>query len=195
MKVISKYLLNGLIVIVPIAITVLVVQQIFSLAEKLLGQYLPIQFPGAGLVAVLLFIGLVGWLSSTWILKRLLAFGERLVNSIPVVKFIYNSVKQVSTAVFESQQLFKQAVLVPYPHPGVQALGFIMPSLSETLVSKLDGEYVCVFIPMSLNMTAGFNVLVPKKDVIILDVTSESALQYVLTAGAIMPRGNDVTKC
>jgi uncharacterized membrane protein len=194
MKKISKYLLNGLIVMVPIVITVFVVQQIFSLAEKLLGQYLPIHFPGLGLLSVLIIIVLVGWLSSHWILKQPLALGERLVNSIPVVKFIYNSVKQVSTAVLESQQLFGQAVLVPYPHPGVRTLGFLMPALSEPLATKLTGEYVCVFIPMSLNMTAGSNIIVPKEDVIILDVTSESALQYVLTAGAIMPRGNDVTK-
>ncbi|HEY3425058.1 MAG TPA: DUF502 domain-containing protein [Negativicutes bacterium] len=195
MKWISRYFLNGLIVIVPIAITVFVIMQIFAIAEGILGRHLPVHFPGIGLIAVVVFILLVGWLSSYWILKRLLELGERLLGSIPIVKFIYNSVKQLSTAVFESQQLFKQPVLVPYPHPGVKALGFVMAPLSEPLTADLKDEHICVFIPMSLNMTAGFNIIVPKRDIIYLDVTSESALQYVLTAGAIMPHGTEATKC
>ena len=191
MKLISKYFINGLIVIVPIAITAFVVVYIFAFTERLLGQYLPVHFPGLSLFVVLLLMVLVGWLSSHWLLKKLLGYGERLVGSIPVVKFIYNSVKQLSTAVFESQKLLQNAVLVPYPHPGVKALGFVMPELSAPLAGKFDEEHVCVFVPMSLNLTSGFNIILPRRDIIPLDVTSESALQYVITAGAIMPRGND----
>lgn len=194
MKAISKYFINGLIVIVPIAITFFVIMQIFALTEEVLGRHLPIHFPGIGLIAVLAIIFLVGWLSSHWVLKKILVYAERLVNSIPIIKFIYSSVKQLSTAVFESEHLFKQVVLVPYPHPGVKALGFVMSDLSSSLSSHLEAEHVCVFIPMSLNMTAGFNIIVPKKDIINLDVTSESALQYVLTAGSIMPQHNGGNK-
>lgn len=189
MKSISKYFLNGLIVIVPIAITVFVVVQIFAFAENILGRHLPesIHFPGIGLLAVILLLVLTGWLSSHWLLRRVLQWGERLAGSIPVVKFIYNSVKQISIALFESQQLLKHAVLVPYPHQGVKALGFLMPEPSPPLARHFTEEHVCVFVPFSLNMTAGVNIFVPRKDVTVLDVTSESALQYVLTAGAIMP--------
>lgn len=191
---ISKKFLNGLIVIVPIAITAYVIIQIFSFAEMILGRYLPIHFPGIGLLTVFLLIVIVGWLSSYWMMKRLLDFGERVLESIPVVKFIYKSVKQLSTAVFESQQLLKQPVLVPYPHPGVKALGFLMTDLSSPLASELAEEHACVFIPMSLNMTAGVNIIVPKRDIIFLDVTSESALQYIITAGAIMPQKHSEPK-
>lgn len=191
MKWVSKYFINGLIVIVPIAITAFVVINIFSFTERLLGRYLPIHFPGLALAAVLFLIVLVGWLSSHWILKSMIGYGERLLGSIPVVKFIYSSVKQISTAVFESQKLLKNAVLVPYPHPGVKALGFVMPELSEPLAGNFTEEHVCVFVPMSLNLTSGFNIILPRRDIIPLDVTSESALQYVITAGAIMPRSND----
>lgn len=194
MKNLSKWFINGLIVIVPIAITILVVIEIFDFTQGILGRHLPVYFPGIGLLSVIALILLVGWLSSYWILQNLLRFGEKLLSSIPIIKFIYNSVKQLSTAVFESQNLFKQAVLVPYPHPGVKALGFVMAELSEPIVSHLSEECVCVFVPMSLNMTAGFSIIVPKRDIIPLDVTSESALQYILTAGAVMPRGNGVTK-
>ncbi|WP_094606235.1 hypothetical protein SPSIL_026650 [Sporomusa silvacetica DSM 10669] len=191
MKWSSKYFINGLIVIVPIAITTFVIINIFSFTEQLLGQYLPIHFPGLSLIVVLFLIVIVGWLSSHWLLQKVIGYGERLVGSIPVVKFIYNSVKQISTAVFESQELLKHAVLVPYPHPGVKALGFVMPELSVPLADKFTEEHVCVFVPMSLNLTSGFNIILPSRDIIPLDVTSESALQYVITAGAIMPRSND----
>ncbi len=189
MKAISKYFLNGLIIIIPIAITLFVVVQIFSFAENILGRHLPdsIHFPGIGLLTVVLLLVLTGWLSSHWLLKELLQIADRLAGSIPVVKFIYHSVKKISTALFESQQLLKNAVLVPYPHPGVKALGFLMPELSVPLASRFQEDHVCVFVPFSLNMTAGINILVAKKDIIELDVSSESALQYVLTAGAIMP--------
>lgn len=193
MKNLSRYFINGLIVIVPAAITFFVIAEILDFTERLLGRHLPVKFPGLGLIAVLLIILLVGWLSSHLMMQRLIAYGEHLLSRIPFIKFIYNSVKQLSTAVFESQNMFKQAVLIPYPHPGSKALGFVMTALSEPVTRKLGEESVCVFIPMSLNMTAGFNIIVPKRDIIPLDVTSESALQYILTAGTVMPRG-DVTK-
>lgn len=194
MKTLSKYFINGLIVTVPIAITLFVVLEIFDAAENILGKHLPVRFPGIGLVAGLGLIFIIGWLSSHWILRRLIEFGERLLDKIPFVKFIYSSVKKVFTAVFESHQLFKQAVLVPFPHQGSKVLGFIVPGITAQLSGQLDGEQVCVFVPMSLNMTSGFNIIVPKKDIILLEISSESALQYVLTAGAIMPDGNEVSK-
>ncbi|MEG6585832.1 DUF502 domain-containing protein [Dendrosporobacter sp. 1207_IL3150] len=187
MKNISKYFINGLIVIVPIALTAYVVINIFSLAESVLGRHLPIQFPGIGLVAVVMLILLVGWLSSHWLLKRMLELGEKMLGSIPVIKVIYKSFKQVSTAVLESQNLFKQPVLVSYPNEGTKALGFVMTELSPPLAENFEEEHVCVFIPWSLNMTSGVNIIVPKRDIIFLQVTSETALQYVVTAGAIMP--------
>lgn len=193
MKDLSKYFINGLIVIVPVAITFFVIVEILEFTEQLLGRHLPVKFPGLGLIAVIVIILVVGWLSSHWIMQRLIAYGEQMVYRIPFVKFIYNSVKQLSTAVFESQNMFKQAVLVPYPHQGSKALGFVMTGLSAPIVRHLGEDCVCVFIPMSLNMTAGFNIIVPKRDIIPLDVTSESALQYILTAGTVMPRG-EVTK-
>jgi uncharacterized membrane protein len=194
MKLLSRFFINGLIVIVPIAITAFVVINIFTVVENILGQYMPLKFPGIGILAVLLIILATGWLSSYWLGKRLLEYGERLLETIPIVKFIYKSVKQVSTAVFESHHLFKQAVLIPYPQRDTRALGFIVSDLSSVIAGNLPEEHVCVFVPMSLNMTSGFNIIVPKKDIIILDTTSESALQYCLTAGAIMPESSTANK-
>ncbi len=193
MKKTSTCFINGLVLIVPLAITIFVIVEILSLTEGALGKHLPLYFPGLGILTILLLIYLVGWFSSNWFMKKLIVWGELIVNKIPVVKFIYNSVKHLSTAVFESNNMFNQVVLVPYPHEGVRAMGFVMADVPEALRERLGEEYLCVFIPWSLNMTSGTNLFVAKKDVIYLDISSESALQYILTAGAVMPRSPEVS--
>ncbi len=187
----SKRFLNGLMVVVPLAITYAVVAQLFVFAEKLLGQYLPVQFPGLSLVVVFALIILVGWSSSYWLTRRILALGERVLSSIPGIKFIYGSVKQLSSAVFKSEEMFRQAVLVPYPHAESRAIGFVVAEPSQPIATALPEPYVCVFIPMSLNLASGFNILVPSRSVTNLDVTKESVLQYLLTAGAVMPKASE----
>ena len=142
-KRVSRRFVNGLILLVPVVITLLVVSEVLHFTEGVLGK-------------------------------------------IPVVKFIYNSVKHLSTAVFESNNMFDHVVLVPFHQS--KALGFIMADVPPVLKEKLGDDYVCVFVPWSLNMTSGTNLFVRKQDVIYLDISSESALQYMLTAGAVMPR-------
>ena len=186
---ISRRFVNGLIILVPLLITLLVVEQALHFTEGVLGKHLPFYFPGMGLITVLLVIYFVGWLSSYWIMRRMIHFGEVLLGKIPVVKFIYNSVKHLSTAVFESNNMFDHVVLVPFHQS--KALGFIMADVPQALKDALGDDYVCVFVPWSLNMTSGTNLFVKKSDVIYLDISSESALQYMLTAGAVMPRRNE----
>jgi len=173
----SRYFLNGVIVLVPIAITLWVVSQVFGFTEWIVGRFLPngMHFPGVAPLVMLAGIILIGRFSTHWALQRILSWGEKLLNSIPGVKFIYNSVKQLSSAMLESKSLFNHPVLVPFPHPGSKALGFLTSDIADCISAKLPGEHLCVFVPMSLNMTAGFNILVPIEDVVLLDVTSESA--------------------
>lgn len=185
-KRISRRFINGLIILVPLAITVFVVLETLNFTEGVLGKHLPFYFPGMGIVTLLLVIYLTGWASGYWAARRLIYIGETLLGKIPVIKFIYNSVKHLSTAVFESNNMFDHVVLVPFHQS--QALGFIMADVPQTLKDKLGDDYVCVFVPWSLNMTSGTNLFVKKSDVTYLDISSESALQYMLTAGAVMPR-------
>ena len=185
-KRISRRFVNGLILLVPIVITLLVVSEVLHFTEGVLGKHLPFYFPGLGIITVVLGIYFVGWISSYWIMRRMIHYGEVLLGKIPVVKFIYNSVKHLSTAVFESNNMFDHVVLVPVHQS--KALGFIMADVPPVLKEKLGDDYVCVFVPWSLNMTSGTNLFVRKQDVIYLDISSESALQYMLTAGAVMPR-------
>ena len=192
MNKVSKRFINGLILLVPLAITVFVVTEVLNFTEIVLGKHFPVYYPGMGIVTVLLAIYLVGWLSSYWFMKRVISYGEWLLGKIPVVKFIYNSVKHLSTAVFESNNMFDHVVLVPFHQS--RALGFVMAEVPAVLREKLGDDYVCVFVPWSLNMTSGTNLFVKKSDVIYLDISNESALQYMLTAGAVMPQRQMSTK-
>ena len=182
----SKRLINGVIILVPLAITFFVVAETLNFTEGVLGKHLPFYFPGMGIITLVLFIYLVGWLSSYWLTKRFIGYGEWVLGKIPVVKFIYNSVKHLSTAVFETNNMFDHVVLVPFHQS--KALGFIMADVPPSLKAQLGDDYVCVFVPWSLNMTSGTNLFVRKQDVTYLDISSESALQYMLTAGAVMPK-------
>lgn len=177
----SKTFLNGLIVLVPLGITFFVVLQILHFTEGVLGKHLPFYFPGIGLIAVVFIIYAVGWLSTHWFTKHIIDFGESLLNKIPVVKFIYNSVKQFSTAIFESKGMFQNVVLVPF-HQSM-AMGFVMTDVPEVIKDKLGEDYVCVFVPWSLNITSGTNLFVKRSEVIPINIESETALQFMLTAG------------
>ena len=191
----SHYFINGLIVLVPIVITYFVIATVFALVEGIVESYIPLKFPGAGVALLIIVILVAGWITSTWswASQRIISYFETVVDKIPVVKFIYNSVKRVSTMLFESKTMFSQVVLIPYPHPNVKTIGFLMPKPSSLLAPYLskDEEYESVFLPWSLNMTSGFNVFVPKKDIIYVDISVEDAFQYILTAGGVMP-GADV---
>lgn len=193
----SHYFINGLIVLVPIAITYIVIATIFSIIEGFVESYIPLKFPGAGVALLLVVILVAGWITSTctWASQKIISYFESVVDKIPVVKFIYSSVKRVSTMLFESKTMFSQVVLIPYPSPGMKTIGFLMPKPSKVIAPYLskDEEYESVFLPWSLNMTSGFNVFIPKKDIIFTDISVEDAFQYILTAGGVMP-GADIKK-
>ena len=181
----SRRFVNGLLVLVPVIITMLVIEWTLRFTEGVLGQYLPFYFPGMGIVTLLLVIYTVGWASTNWALAKLIAFGENMIGTIPFVKFIYTSVKRLSEAVLDSSSNFKRVVHVPYQ--GARALGFVMADLPPRFQAAMGGGYVCVFIPWSLNMTSGTTLLVREEDAVTIDIPKEEALQYMLTAGAVMP--------
>ncbi|MBB5337082.1 DUF502 domain-containing protein [Pectinatus brassicae] len=188
MNKLSKCFINGIMIITPLFITYLIISTVRSMMDALMGHYIPIKFPGMGIIIAVIIILVVGGLSSNWLSRRFIGIGEEIIGKIPVIKFIYSSVKRLSDTIFKSGNMFDNAVLVPYPHPGVRCLGFLMTPVSPFMAKYLgEEEYVSVFIPWSLNMTSGFNVFVPKKDIVHIDIQGEDALQYIITAGAVMP--------
>ena len=185
MKQVSRSFVNGLLVLVPVIITLLVIEWTLRFTEGVLGQYLPFYFPGMGIITLLLVIYAVGWASTNWALAKLIALGENMIGTIPFVKFIYTSVKRLSEAVLDSSSNFKRVVHVPYQ--GARALGFVMADLPPRFQQAMGGGYICVFVPWSLNMTSGTTILVKEEDAVTIDIPKEEALQYMLTAGAVMP--------
>ena len=184
---ISSSFFKGLLIVVPPAITVFVVIWLLNLTENTIGKYLPAKLPGAGLVIVLVGIWIVGVLSGNFLSEKILGLFDNIIGKIPVVKFIYKSVKQVSKALFESDSMFKSVVLVPYQKSYV--MGFQMLTVPEPIKAKLGDDYVCVYMPWSMNMTAGMNFFVKKSDVIYLDMLPQDALQFIVTAGTISTAG------
>lgn len=184
---ISSSFLRGLLVIVPPAITVAVVMWLFDLTERMISQILPSHIPGIGLVIVVVAIWIVGVLSGNFLSKTIIEFFDGLIGKIPVVKFIYGSVKQVTKALFESDSAFKNVVLVKYQHSYV--LGFLLLTLPEPVREKLGDDYVCVYVPWSMNMTAGMNLFTKKEDIIYLNMAPPDAFQFILTAGTISTAG------
>lgn len=186
-KRVSECFLNGLIVIIPPAITIFVVLWIFDLTEGKLGKIIAeefnINFPGVGLITIAVSILLVGFITGNNLAKLIIEFLEALLDKIPVVKFIYGSVKQFSQAVLTSNSAFKHVVLVPYHQSW--ALGFLMTNVPAQVREKLGVDYVCVFVPWSLNMTSGTNLFVRRQEIIFVNMKAEDALQFMLTAGTI----------
>ena len=181
----SRRFVNGLLVLVPVIITLLVIEWTLRFTEGVLGQYLPFYFPGMGIITLVLVIYAVGWASTNWALAKIISLGETLIGTIPFVKFIYTSVKRLSEAVLDSSSNFKAVVHIPYQ--GGRALGFVMADLPPRFQEAMGGGYVCVFVPWSLNMTSGTTLLVREEDAVTIDIPKEEALQYMLTAGAVMP--------
>ena len=184
---ISKQFLNGLIVVVPPVITAFIVMWILNLTEgklgKLIEQYLQIKFPGIGLITIIIFIWIIGLITGNIFAKKIIHFLEWLLEKIPVVKFIYGSVKQFSRAVLDYKSSFKHVVLVPYHQDWT--IGFLMNNIPSAVREKIGVDYVCVFIPWSLNMTSGTNLFVKRQDIIFVNMTPEDALQFILTAGTV----------
>ena len=183
----SEYFFDGLIVVVPPAITFFIVMWIWDLTEsevgKYINEYLHTNLPGVGLATILFSILAIGFFTANNLAKKIISLGEILVDKIPVVKFIYSSVKQFSQAVLTSNSAFKHVVLVPYHQSW--ALGFLMTNVPQPVREKLGFDYVCVFVPWSLNMTSGTNLFVRRQDIIFVNMEPEDALQFMLTAGTI----------
>lgn len=184
---ISEYFLDGLIVIVPPAITIFIILWIWNLTEgqlgKIINEHLNTNLPGIGLITILVSVLVIGFITANNLVKRIIELGELLLDKIPVVKFIYGSVKQFSQAVLTSNSAFKHVVLVPYHQSW--ALGFLMTNVPCPVREKLGVDYVCVFVPWSLNMTSGTNLFVRRQDIIFVNMKAEDALQFMLTAGTI----------
>ncbi len=194
-----KWLFAGLLVIVPLAITVWVLQWIIGTLDQTLlilpGAWHPdkligFHIPGFGVLLALAILLLVGAAASNFLGKKLVIWGDALLNRIPVVRSIYSSVKQVSDTLFsESGNAFRTAVLVQWPRPDVWTIGFVTGVPGGDVSNYLLGEYLSVYVPTTPNPTGGYFVMLKKSDCIELKMSVDEALRYVISMGVVVPGG------
>lgn len=198
MHAVRKWLLAGLLVVVPVAITVWVLQWIIGTLDQTLlilpeawhpDRVLGVHIPGLGVVLALAILLLVGAVASNFIGKKLVRLGDAIVSRIPVVRSIYSSVKQVSDTLFsESGNAFRTAVLVQWPRPDVWTIGFVTGTPGGDVANYLRGEeYLSVYVPTTPNPTGGYFVMLRRSDCIELKMSVDDALKYVVSMGVVVP--------
>jgi uncharacterized membrane protein len=192
-----KYFITGLLVLVPLAITLWVLNLIVStldqslllMPEKWRPEFLfGFTLPGLGTILTLLIIFLTGLVTRNFLGNRLLLLWEHLLNRIPVVNSIYSSVKQVSDTLFSSSgNAFRKALLVQYPRQGSWTIAFLTGVPGGDVKNHLQGDYVSVYVPTTPNPTSGFFLMMPRSETIELDMNVDEALKYIVSMGVVAP--------
>ena len=194
----KSYFLTGLLVLVPITLTLLVVRWLVRLMDNLLKSVLPmalrpeqifgISVPGIGLVATLLLILLVGVLTANIFGRSLVNFTEMLVDRIPFVKGIYTLFKQVSDTVLNRDRgAFSKVVLIEYPRRGIWAVAFVTGVTQGEAQLITEKKLINIFVPTTPNPTSGFYILVAEDDMIELSMTVEEAFKLIISGGMVTP--------
>lgn len=194
----KKYLLAGLLVWIPLVITVWVLSSIVSTMDQSLlllpdswhtERIFGVHIPGVGALLTLAILLLTGVLAANIVGERFFHYSNRVLSKIPFFNSIYSSVKQVSdTLLSSSGQAFRQAVLVRYPHAESWSIGFITGDLPSQMTGQVEGPAVSVFVPTAPNPTAGFVLLVPEKDLRPSGLTVDEALKYIVSMGVVAPQ-------
>ncbi|MBO6484484.1 MAG: DUF502 domain-containing protein [Pelagibacteraceae bacterium] len=183
----------GIVVLIPIGITLYLTLAIVKVSSKILpkeinpNNYLPYNIPGIEIIIALLLITLVGWLSLSFIGKKLLNIFDNILNKIPILRTIYSAFSQMLDTFTKSKTNKQNVVLVEYPRKGTWAVGFATNKNTGEIKNKIGQEVVNVFVPTTPNPTSGFLLMFPKEDVIYLDITFEQASKFIVSAGSTNP--------
>ncbi len=199
MAAIRRWLLAGLLVLVPLAITFWVLNWIVGTLDQTL-QILPFSWhpdqllgrhvPGFGVLLALAIVLIIGAVASNFLGRKLVGWWDALLGRIPIVRSIYSSVKQVSDTLFaENGNAFRQALLVQWPREGVWTIAFQTGTPGGDVLNYLDGEYLSVYVPTTPNPTGGYFVMLKKSDCIELKMSVDEALTYVISMGVVVPGG------
>lgn len=197
MSSIRRWLLAGLLVLVPLAITLAVLNWIVGTLDQTLlilpvawhpDRLLGFHLPGFGVLLTFGIVLLMGALASNFLGKKLLLVGNALLRRIPIVRSIYSSVKQVSDTLFsENGNAFRKALLVQWPREGVWTIGFLTGLPGGDVVNHLPGDYLSVYVPTTPNPTGGYFVMLKKTECIELKMSVDEALTYVISMGVVVP--------
>ncbi|MBI4524063.1 MAG: DUF502 domain-containing protein [Deltaproteobacteria bacterium] len=191
-----RYFFAGLLVLLPLVITVWVLGWIIGLMDSLLnflpawlhpGTYLPFAIPGLGALVTIGLILFLGFLATSVVTRKLLMTWDYVLTRIPIFRGIYTSVQKLVGSIFGDGQAGKQVVLIEYPRKGIYTVGFATGHAGGELGKRAEGRLVNVFVPTTPNPTAGFYLLVPEQDVVTLEMTAEEAFKLIVSGGMIAP--------
>ena len=196
----KRYFVTGLLIWIPLGITLLVLNWLISTMDQTL-ELLPsrlrpeslwgVHIPGFGTLLTIIVVFVTGLLAANFIGQRLVRFWEGVLARIPVVKSIYYGVKQVSDTILADTGLaFRKVLLVQYPRAGSWTIAFQTGRPGGDVVNHLRGEYVSVYVPTTPNPTSGFFLMMPRADVVELDMSVDDALKYVISMGVVAPEAN-----
>jgi uncharacterized membrane protein len=200
-----NYFLTGLVVTGPVAITIWLTWSFVTWVDDLVRPFIPVVYrpetyfnvyiPGYGLIIAFAVLTFVGFLTANLVGRSLVELGEKLLHRMPVVRPIYKTMKQIFETLFsKSGSSFRTVALVEFPAPGMWSLVFLSQPPSADVSAKLPAiEHVSAFMPCTPNPTTGFFFYVPRKDLIELDITVESAMTLLMSAGMVRP-GDDQQK-
>ena len=197
MKRIRRYLVAGILVWVPLAVTYTLIRFVVGLMDRTL-LLLPLQYrpeeilgfniPGLGVILTIIVLLVTGLLAANFVGRAFVGGWESLLDRIPVVRSIYSAVKNFAEMVFsDSSQSFKRVLLIEYPRKGLYSLAFQTSTELGEVQGRKGEEIVCCFVPTTPNPTSGFIVIVPKKDVIVLDMEVDEALRMIISLGVVVP--------
>lgn len=193
----KKYFITGLLIWLPLVATYAVIRFIVTAMDNFLPSWLTPDWvalyhvPGFGLAMAGAIVLLTGVLAANFIGAWLVRFWEGVLTRIPIVRTVYSSVKQVSDTILSPNgQAFRKAVLVQYPREGMWTIAFVTGTPGAGVVEHLQGEHVSVYVPTTPNPTSGFFLMLPKKDLIEVDMSVDEALKYIVSMGVVAPGGN-----
>ena len=179
----------GIVVLIPIGITVYLTVIIIRISGKIIpkeinpNSYLPFDIPGVEILIALFLITLIGWLSLSFLGKKLFELFNNILKRIPILRTIYSAVGQMTESFTKSDNNKKSVVLLEYPRKGVWAVGFATKENEGIIKEKVNEDLTNVFVPTTPNPTSGFLLMVPNKDLIYLDVSFEQASKFIVSAG------------
>ncbi len=193
---VRRYLVAGMLVWLPILATIWVVSFMLRIMDRTLlllpPHYRPealvgFSLPGVGAVFALIVVLLTGLLVTNLIGRRLVVWGEDLLNRIPLVRTVYGGVKSFAESVLTQSNSFRRVVMVEYPRAGAWSIGFLTADDVPEITAKLGEPHVAVYISAALNATAGYLVVLPRRQVIELDMSVDEAIKMIITCGAVIP--------
>ena len=189
-----NYFITGIVVLVPIGITLYLTKFFIRISSKLIpaeinpNNYLPVLIPGLEIVLAIIFITLIGYLSLSFIGKKILQLFNDLLKKIPILRTIYSAIGQMAETLAPKKNSKKSVVLVEYPRKGSWAVGFATKDNKGEISKKINKKLVNVFVPTTPNPTSGFLLMYPKDEIIYLDMNFEEASKFIISAGTSDPK-------